>query len=183
MNAKLRYFLLFIACLIAPSSTVWSDPIPQDSITMLSPWVSGLDDSRCLRYICADGVSIAQFQRIERNFKTSQSTCPAPSPANVDFVVILTHDVNFYNYTLPVPIHTDSSGLSDWSPIVRLESAHPSEKYKREYVWVFRFKRGTFDPGHFSPDTKPNYSEVESGAHASDRAVDAAFKFIDSQRQ
>lgn len=69
MNAKLQYFLLFIARLIASSSNVWSDPILQDLITMLSPAVGRIDDSRCSRYISAYGVSIAQYQRIERNVK------------------------------------------------------------------------------------------------------------------
>ena len=89
-----------------------------------------------------------------------------------------THDVNFYDYTMPVPVHTDNSGFSNWSAIVLLDNSDPSAKYKRESVWIFRFKRGSFDPARFSANAKPDYSAVESGAHASDRAVDAASNFI-----
>ena len=84
---------------------------------------------------------------------------------------------------MPVPVHTDSSGFSNWSAIVLLDNTQATEKYKREYVWAFRIKRGSFDPAHFSGNAKPDYSEVESGSHASDRAVDAAFKFIAGQKE
>ena len=98
-------------------------------------------------------------------------------------MVILTHDTDYYKDTLPAPVRTDSSGFSDWSAIVTLDNTRPPEKYKREYVWVFRFKRGSFLPGHFSTNAKPDYSEAEAGAHNGDRAVDAAFKFIAGQKE
>jgi hypothetical protein len=113
----------------------------------------------------------------------NMSDCPATSPANVDFVIIFTHDVNFYSYTMPTSVHTDSAGLSNWSAIVTLDNVQPSKKYKREYVWIFRVKRGSFEPDHFSSNAKPDYSEVESGAHASDRAVDASFRIIAGQKE
>ena len=140
-------------------------------------------DSHCSSYISAYGVSIAQYQRIESNWKKFQSVCPAPSPASVDFVLIFTHDVDYYNYTMPIPVHTDSSGFSNWSAIVLLDNTQPTEKYKREYVWVFRLKRGSFEPAHFPSNGKPDYSQVESGAHAGDRAVEAAFGFIAGQKE
>ena len=137
----------------------------------------------CSSYISAYGVSIAQYERIESNWKRFQEVCLAPSPAKVDFVVIFTHDVNFYKYTMPTPVRTDSSGFSNWSAVVTLDGVQPSTKYKREYVWVFRVKRGTLAPAHFSASAKPDYSVVESGAHASDRAVDASFNFIAGEKQ
>ncbi|MFZ0644969.1 MAG: hypothetical protein WAM25_17570, partial [Candidatus Acidiferrales bacterium] len=79
--------------------------------------------------------------------------------------------------------HTDNSGFSNWSAIVLLDNSDPSAKYKREYVWIFRFKRGSFEPAHFSGNAKPDYSEVESGSLASDCAVDSGFKFIAGQKE
>ncbi len=84
---------------------------------------------------------------------------------------------------MPMPVHTDSSGFSNWSAIVLVDNTQPSAKYKHEYVWVFRLKRGSFEPEHFSPNAKPDYSQLESGAHAGDRAVDAAFSFIAAQKE
>jgi hypothetical protein len=116
-------------------------------------------------------------------YKTFLSICRAPSPANVDFVVIFTRDTDSYKDTSPAPVRTDSSGFSNWSAIVTLDDSRPPEKYEREYLWVFRFKRGSFAPGQFSTNAKPDYSGVESGAQNSDRAADTALKFIGSQKE
>jgi hypothetical protein len=161
----------------------WARPVGQAGSTASSLSGSPTEVPQCSSYIAAYGVSVAQYQRIESNWKRFQSICRAPSAASVDFVVIFAHDTDDYKDTLPAPVHTDSSGFSDWSAIVTLDNTRPPEKYKREYVWVFRFKRGTFVPGHFPTNAKPDYSEVESGAHNSDRAVDAAFTFIASQKE
>ena len=178
MRAKLQYALIHIACFAALSSNSRPRTAGQAAVTVSSLSRSRMEDSHCSSYIAAYGVSVAQYQRIESNWKRFQSICRAPSPASVDFVVIFTHDTDYYKDTLPAPVHADSSGFSDWSAIVTLDNTRPPEKYKREYVWVFRFKRGSFAPGHFATNAKPDYSEMESGAHNSDRAVDAAFKFI-----
>ena len=183
MSAMPQRLLLFIACLLAPFNCSWPSPVGRDAVTASLMPGSRTDDSHCSSYISAYGVSVAQYQRIESNWKRFQSICRAPSPASVDFVVIFTHDTDYYKDTLPAPLHADSSGFSDWSAIVTLDNTRPPEKYKREYVWVFRFKRGSFAPGHFPTNAKPDYSEVESGAHNGDRAVDAAFKFIGSQKE
>jgi hypothetical protein len=183
MNSKLQYPLLLIACFVPLSINSWPCTAGQAAITVSSLSSSRMEDSRCSSYIAAYGVSIAQYQRIESNWKRFQSICRAPSPASVDFVVIFTHDTDYYKDTLPAPVHTDSSGFSDWSAIVTLDNTRPPEKYKREYVWVFRFKRGSFAPAHFPTNAKPDYSEVESGAHNSNRAVDAAFAFVGSQKE
>jgi hypothetical protein len=183
MNTKLQCPLLLVACFVPLSSHSWPCTASQAAVTVSSLSSSRMEDSHCSSYIAAYGVSIAEYQRVEKNWKTFPSICPAPSPASVDFVVIFTHDSDYYKDTLPGPVHTDSAGFSDWSAIVTLDNTRPPEKYKREYVWVFRFKRGSFSPGHLSTNAKPDYSEVESGAHNSDRAVDAAFKFIGSQKE
>ncbi len=183
MGTKPQYLLLLIACFVSVSSNSWSCPARQAAVTVSSPSESRIADSHCSSYISAYGVSLAQYQRIESNWKKFQGICPAPSPVSVDFVAIFTHDVDYYSYTMPVPVHSAGSGFSDWMAIVPLDKNQPSAKYKREYVWVFRVKRGSFEPAHFPPNAKPDYSEVESGAHASDRAVDAAFKFIAGQKE
>jgi hypothetical protein len=182
MSVTPRRLLLLIACLVAPLSNSWASPVgPAATVSSLSG--SRMEDSHCSSYIAVYGVSIAEYQRIENNWKKFPSICPAPSPATVDFVVIFTHDTDYYKDSLPAPVHTDSSGFSNWSAIVTLDNTRPPEKYKREYVWVFRFKRGSFVPRHFSINAKPDHPEVESGAHNSDRVVDAAFKFIGSQKE
>ena len=180
MGATPQHLLLLIAFLVVPSSNRRLSPVAQVAV---SPSSSRTQVSHCSSYISAYGVTVAQYERIESDWKKFPSVCPAPSPANVDFVIIFTHDVNFYSYTMPTSVHTDSAGLSNWSAIVTLDNVQPSTKYKREYVWVFRVKRGSFEPDHFSSNAKPDYSEVESGAHASDRAVDASFRFIAGQKE
>ena len=181
-SMPLRLFL-FMACLVAPSTCGWANSVGRGAATASFMQASRTEDSRCSSYISAYGVSVAQYQRIESNWKRFPSTCRAPSPASVDFVVIFTHDSDYYKDSLPALVHTDSSGFSDWSAIVTMDNTRSPEKYKREYVWVFRFKRGSFAPGHFSTNAKPAYSETESGAHNSERVVDAAFTFIASQKE
>jgi hypothetical protein len=183
MSAAPQVLFLFITCLVAPLNCSWPSPVGRDAVPARLMPGSRTEDSHCSSYISAYGVSVAQYQRIESNWKRFPNICRAPSPARVDFVVIFTHDTDYYKDTLPAPVHTDGSGFSDWSAIVTLDNTRPPEKYKREYVWVFRFKRGTFAPGHFPTNAKPDYSDVESGAHNSDRPVDAAFTFIASQKE
>jgi hypothetical protein len=183
MSAMPQRLVLFIACLVAPLNWGWTNPVGRDAVTARLMPGSRTEDSHSSSYISAYGVSVAQYQRIESNWKRFQSICRAPSSASVDFVVIFTHYTDYYKDTLPAPVHTDSSGFSDWSAIVTLDNTRPPEKYEREYVWVFRFKRGSFAPGRFPTNAKPDYSEVESGAHNSDRAVDAAFTFVGSQKE
>jgi hypothetical protein len=182
IRAKLPNLLLLIACFVSPSSNSWSCAAGQAAVAVSSPSGNQVANSHCSSYVSAYGVSLAQYQRIESNWKKFQSICPAPSPASVDFVLIFTHDVDYYNYTMPIPVHTDSSGFSNWSAIVLLDNTQPTEKSKREYVWVFRIKRGSYEPTRFPPNARPDYTQVESGAHASDRAVDAAFSFIAAQK-
>ena len=183
MSAMSQRLFLFIACLLAPFNCSWVSPAGRGAVPARLMWGGRTEDSHCSSYISAYGVSVTQYQRIESNWKRFQSICRAPSPASVDFVVIFAHDTDYYKDTLPAPTHTDSSGFSDWSAIVTLDNTRPPEKSKREYVWVFRFKRGSFARGHFPTNAKPDFSEVESGAHNSDRAVDAAFTFIASQKE
>src|ERR1700691_4165104 len=183
MTAMPQLLFLFIICFAALLNCSWTSPDRRDAVPARLMLGSQTEDSHCSSYISAYGVSVAQYQRIESNWKRFQSICRAPSAASVDFVVIFAHDTDYYKDTLPAPVHTDSSGFSDWSAVATVDYTRPPGKDKREYVWGFRFKRGTFVQRHCPTNAKPDYSEVESGAHNSDRAADAAFTFIASQKE
>jgi len=143
----------------------------------------------CAAYFSAYGLSPNQYKWIETNAKKYPGICPAPSPALVDFVVIFTHDVDFYNFTMPAPVRTDASGLSDWTPMQMEDSAlvpvSEMDKNRHEYVWVFHTRRGAFNPARFSSKRQPLFSKSESntfGSHAGDRTAEDALHFIAENR-
>ncbi|HTV58962.1 MAG TPA: SH3 domain-containing protein [Verrucomicrobiae bacterium] len=145
--------------------------------------------ANCTAYFSAYGLSPNQYKWIETNRKKFPGICPAPTPALVDFVVIFTHDVNFYNFTMPAPVRTDASGLSDWTPMRTEDSAlvpfSQMDKNHHEYVWVFHTRRGAFDPARFSSKRHPQFEKSESnvfGSHAGDRTAEAALHFIADNR-
>jgi len=140
-------------------------------------------DPACRTFFSAYGLSPAQAKWIAQNRKKQfSSVCPAPDPSKVDFVVIFTHDVDFFGGTLPTEIHRDQHGFSDFSPMTMLDSAlvpqSEANKAHREYVWVFRMQRGAFDPSKFSPRRHPQFTKEET--HAPARTVEEAFQFIES---
>src|SRR5271168_1364068 len=116
-----------ILCLLAPFNCSWVSLAGRDAVTASLMSHLRTEDSHCSSYISAYGVSIAQYQRIESNWKSFQSICRAPSSASIDFVVIFTHDTDYYKDALPGPVHIDSSGFSDWSAIVTLDNTRPAE--------------------------------------------------------
>ena len=140
----------------------------------------------CQTYFSAYGLSPMQYKWIvENRRKKYPGICPASTPSKVDFVVILTHDVAFYNSTMPNPVHVDRNGFSDWNPMTRADdtvvSASELDKSKHEYVWVFQMKRGAFDPEKFSPRRRPQFTKAESNglsSRAAPRTVDDAFQFM-----
>ncbi|HXW54395.1 MAG TPA: hypothetical protein VEJ67_01510 [Candidatus Cybelea sp.] len=123
------------------------------------------DDPACKLFFSSYGLSPGQFQWIVENRKKRfPSVCPAASPAMVDYVIIFTHDVSFYNYTMPTPVHDDGE-FSDFNPIARYDENVPRseiDRSKREYVWVFHVQRGSYDPAAFSPHRRFQFSKVES---------------------
>jgi hypothetical protein len=140
-------------------------------------------DPACRTFFSAYGLSPAQAKWIAQNRKKQfSSVCPAPDPSKVDFVVIFTHDVDFFGSTLPTEIHRDQHGFSDFSPMTMLDSAlipqSEANKAHREYVWVFKMQRGAFDPSKFSPRRHPQFTKEET--HAPARTVEEAFQFIES---
>ena len=142
-------------------------------------------DFACQNYFSAYGLTPNQSKWIAQNRKKLFSNvCPAPDPSKVDFVIIFTHDVDFFSATMPQPVHK-SNGFSDFTPMTMIDSALMSEsdadKAHRQYVWIFQFAKGAFDPASFSPRRKYQYSKVETnslGSKAGIKAVEDAFQFV-----
>ncbi|MGA6955502.1 MAG: hypothetical protein WCC67_18020 [Candidatus Acidiferrales bacterium] len=145
------------------------------------------DTANCTHYFSAYGLSPNQYKWIAQNrHKAFPSVCPAPTPAMVDFVVIFTHDVAFYNVTMPNAIHVEQNGFSDWTPLgtvdTALMTASEADKSHHEYVWVFHTTRGAFDPAKFSSRRRPLYSKSETntlGSRGGFRTVMDALTFIE----
>ncbi len=145
------------------------------------------DEAACTHYFSAYGLSANQYKWLAQNrHKAFPSVCPAPSPAQVDFVVIFTHDVPFYNVTMPNAVHTDINGFSDWTPLTTVDtaviSASDADKSHHEYVWVFHTNRGAFNPATFSSRRRPLYSKAETnmlGSRGGFRTVMDALTFIE----
>jgi hypothetical protein len=163
---------------------------PRDADEEEEPLMEPLErKENCRIYFSAYGLSPNQYRWMTQNRgKNFSGICPAPSPSMVDFVVIFTHDADFFNGTMPTPVHTDKNGFSDFTPLTTIDTAvvSPSDadKNRREYVWVFHTKRGTFDPAKFSPRRKPLYSTTESnkiGTAAGSRSAEDALRFIGQQ--
>jgi hypothetical protein len=148
--------------------------------------VSESSDPACRLFFSAYGLTPAQFKWIAQNRKKMfASVCPAPDPSKVDFVLIFTHDVDFFASTLPEAIHTDRNGFSDFNPLVTIDSAlvpeSRADKAHREYVWIFQFNRGAFDPAQFSTRRRYQFSKNESnsvGSKAGPKTIEDAFQFI-----
>ena len=158
-------------------SATESDEYPEDQPENASA------DPACRTFFSAYGLSPAQFKWIAQNRKKQfSSICPAPDVSKVDYVIIFTHDVDFFGSTLPTIVHTDHNGFSDFSPMSMIDTAlvplSEADKSRHEYVWVFKMQRGNFDPAKFSPRRRPQFSKTES--HAPARTVEEAFRFIES---
>ncbi len=143
-------------------------------------------DPQCRIFFSAYGLGATQYKWLSENRrKQFSSICPAPNLTSVDFVILFTHDSDSYISAMPTPVHTDGSGFSDFSPMTTVDTAlmSPSDADKARYelAWVFRVKRGDFDPAKFSPRRRPQFSNVLKGSHASTRAVEDAFNFIEQQ--
>jgi hypothetical protein len=145
------------------------------------------EEASCTQYFSAYGLSANQYKWLAQNRKKAfPGVCPAPSPAQVDFVVIFTHDVPFYNVTMPNAVHTDINGFSDWTPLTTVDtaviSASDADKSHHEYVWVFHTNRGAFNPATFSSRRRPLYSKAETnmlGSRGGFRTVMDALTFIE----
>jgi len=159
-----------------------SDEEGDDNSYLIRP-KSESEDPACRFYFSGYGLSPGQFKWIVDNRKKRfPAVCPAATPAMVDYVIIFTHDVEFFNYTMPTPVHTEAGGFSDWNPIVLYDMngvpRSEIDKSKREYVWVFHVRRGAYDPAKFSPHRRFQFTKVESRFS---RTVEDAFEYIQTQ--
>jgi hypothetical protein len=124
---------------------------------------------------------------IEQNRKKLfADVCPAPNVAKVDYVIIFTHDVDFFSATMPTPVR-QVEGFSDFKAMTAMDpqlmSVSDADKAHRQYVWIFYFIPGTFDPSNFSPRRRYQFSTVESsgmglGSKAGQKTVEDAFRFV-----
>jgi hypothetical protein len=146
------------------------------------------ENAGCTHFFSAYGLSPNQYKWLAQNRKKAfPSVCPAPTPSMVDFVVIFTHDVAFYNVTMPSAVHVDSHGFSDWTPMSTVDTAlmtqSEANSSHHEYVWVFHTNRGAFDPARFSSRRKPLFSKGETnmlGSHGGYKTVMDALTYIES---
>jgi hypothetical protein len=142
-------------------------------------------DPACQNYFSAYGLAPSQMKWIAQNRKKLfASVCPAPGISKVDYVIIFTHDVDFFSATMPTPVH-QVEGFSDFKAMTAMDpelmSASDADKARRQYVWIFHFAPGTFDPASFSPRRRYQFSTVESsalGSKAGLKTVEDAFRFV-----
>jgi hypothetical protein len=142
-------------------------------------------DPACQNYFSAYGLTPIQLKWIARNRKKLfANVCPAPDTSKVDYVMIFTHDVDFFSVTMPTPVH-NLEGFSNFRALTPIDagltSASDPDKARHQYVWVFRIAPGTFDPDNFSPRRRCQFSTVESnalGSKAGLKTVEDAFRFV-----
>ena len=140
------------------------------------------DLSACSVYFSVYGVTPMQYKWIaDERGKQFPGVCPAPEPSMVDYVVILTHDLDSFITTLPEPIHTDRNGFSDWTPVTAADDtqipASELDRAHREYAWVFRVHRGTYDPAKVTPRWRPLYTKTD---RESSKSIEDAMQFMAS---
>jgi len=143
-------------------------------------------DPACHVFFAAYGLAPSQYKWLAENRRKEFSgICPAPDVGHVDYVVLFTHDSDSYSYAMPTPVHVDHNGFSDFSPMTTVDTAlltaSEVEKARYEFVWVFRVKRGAFDPARFSARRKPQFTTYVKGSRAPSRAVEDAFSFVENQ--
>jgi hypothetical protein len=174
----------------APATAVSSStakPAPEgDDLPPAQPENESADPA-CQNYFSAYGLAPSQMKWIEQNRKKLfANVCPAPNVGKVDYVIIFTHDVDFFSATMPTPVR-QIEGFSDFKAMTAMDpelmSASDADKAHRQYVWIFHFTPGTFDPTTFSPRRRYQFSTVESsgmglGAKAGQKTVEDAFRFV-----
>ncbi|MGH9574179.1 MAG: hypothetical protein ACRD40_11695 [Candidatus Acidiferrales bacterium] len=140
------------------------------------------DLSACSVYFSVYGVTPMQYKWIaDEREKEFPGVCPAPEPSMVDYVVIFTHDLDSFITTLPEAIHTDSNGFSDWTPVTAADDtqipASELDRARREYAWVFRVHRGSYDPSKVTPRWRPLYTKTD---RESSKSIEDAMQFMAS---
>jgi hypothetical protein len=163
-----------------PSPSAMNSDSAADSTTPVEQ-----SNGACQSYFSAYGLTPSQTKWISKNReKAFSQICPAPDPSKVDFVMIFTHDVDFFSGTMPDPVHK-SGGFSDFTPMTSMDTAlipqSQADSARREYVWIFQFEKGTFDPATFSAKRRYQYSKMETGSLGSKagvKTIEDAFRFV-----
>src|SRR5579862_5347452 len=163
-----------------PSPSAMNSDSAADSTTPVEH-----SNGACQTYFSSYGLTPSQTKWIAMNReKAFSQICPAPDPSKVDFVMIFTHDVDFFSGTMPDPVHK-SGGFSDFTPMTSMDTAlipqSQADSARREYVWIFQFEKGTFDPSSFSAKRRYQYSKMETGSLGSKagvKAIEDAFRFV-----
>jgi hypothetical protein len=163
---------------------VGTDPYSED-YPLTQPQDASADPN-CRVYFSAYGLGAQQYKWLsDTRQKQFAGICPAPNLKSVDFVILFTHDSDSYISAMPTPVHTDGNGFSDFDPLTTVDTAlmSPTEADKAHYelAWVFHVRRGAFNPAEFSPRRRPQYESTAKGSHASTKAVEDAFNFIQQQ--
>jgi hypothetical protein len=170
----------------ASVDNVSSKPAATEAMAANITGVRAAGDGSCRSYFSAYGLTANQLKWIEQNrSKEFAGVCPAPDVAHVNFVMIFTHDVDFYSFTMPTRVH-NAGGFSDFQPMTTVDNALMSEseanKARHEYVWVFQMGQGAFDPNSFSTHRASQFTKEESsglGGHSSQKAVEDAFRYVE----
>ncbi|HEY0702436.1 MAG TPA: hypothetical protein VGD60_06690 [Candidatus Acidoferrales bacterium] len=159
-------------------------PAPSDSAAKLETQST---DSSCQSYFSAYGLNSDQLRWIALNRKKLfPGVCPSPDVAHVKFVLIFTHDVSFFSVTMPQSIH-NTGGFSDFQPLTPEDNALTSESdadhAHKQYVWLFEYPDGGFNPDTFSPHSQYKFAKVESnslGSNGGTKVLEDAFRFVDT---
>jgi len=167
---------------VAAGKPVGTDPEDSEDYPLTQPQDASANPN-CRVFFSAYGLGAEQYKWLsDVRQKQFSGICPAPNLSSVDFVILFTHDTDSYVSAMPTPVHTDRNGFSDFDPLTTVDTAlmSPTEADKAHYelAWVFRVRRGAFDPAQFSPRRRPQYTATSKGAHASTKAVEDAFNFI-----
>jgi hypothetical protein len=163
-----------------PLPSAMNSDLASDSATPIEQ-----SSTSCHTYFSAYGLTPSQTKWIAKNReKVFSQICPAPDPSKVGFVMIFTHDVDFFSGTMPDPIHK-SGDFSDFTPMTSMDTAlipqSQADSARREYVWIFQFEKGTFDPASFSAKRRYQYSKMETGSLGSKagvKTIEDAFRFV-----
>lgn len=170
---------------VAAAKPIGTDPEESEDYPDTQPQDASADPN-CRVFFSAYGLGAEQYKWLsDVRQKQFSGICPAPNLSSVDFVILFTHDTDSYVSAMPAPVHTDRNGFSDFDPMTTVDTAlmSPTQADKAHYelAWVFHVRRGGFDPARFSPRRRPQYTATSKGAHASTKAVEDAFNFIQQQ--
>lgn len=161
----------------APAMNAVSDAAP----TEVEKLAAQPSDPACQSYFSAYGLNSDQLKWIAFNRKKLfPGVCPAPAASQVKFVMIFTHDVSFFSATMPTSIH-NIGGFSDFQPLTPVDNALVSESdadhAHRQYVWIFQYPDGGFNPDTFSPHSQYKFAKVESNGP---KVVEEALRYVET---